>query len=190
MDTDDTVRISIRTSPDVSAETATYGGPMFRAKRDQDPARAGVAEDSTEEGPALRDAAVAAARAEADEHEALAARERLRDQPLPAMTPDERVATQLQPSEVVHDLRSSAILRPPGDDRALGYGGTLYLTSLRLIHLGQVTVNVQLRDIVETSLAGERLLITLRDGDGLAFDVDRPRTLRTEIAAAQREIRP
>jgi hypothetical protein len=81
------------------------------------------------------------------------------------------------------------MLKAPGDDRALGYGGTLYLTSRRLLHLGQVTVNVRLTDIVETSIAGERLLVTLADGEGLMLDVDR-RQLRAEIAAATRALRP
>jgi len=81
------------------------------------------------------------------------------------------------------------MLRAPGDDRALGYGGTLYLTSRRLVHIGQVTVNVQLRDIIETAVAGERLLVTLRDAEGLTLEVDRPRVLRTEIAAAMRAAR-
>jgi hypothetical protein len=58
------------------------------------------------------------------------------------------------------------------------------------VHIGQVTVNVQLADIAETSLAGERLLITLRGGDGLTLDVDKPRLLRIEIAAAMRALRP
>jgi hypothetical protein len=162
---------------------------MGGAERDQDPA-ASVVGHSTEEGPALRDAAAAAARAEADEREAVEARERLRNAPLPRLEPDERIRPHLRPGEMVWGLRQSAILRAPGDDRALGYGGTLYLTSHRLVHVGQVTMNVQLSDIVETALAGERLLITLRGGDGLSLDVDRPRTLRTEIAAALRTVRP
>jgi hypothetical protein len=162
---------------------------MRSTERDQGSGGTPV-DHTTEEGPALRDAATTAARAEADEREAVEARARLRDAPLPRIDPDERVAPHLQPGELVHDLRPSAILRAPGDDRALGYGGTLYLTSHRLVHVGQVTVNVQLSDIVETALAGERLLITLRDGDGLSLDIDRPRTLRTEIAAALRDVRP
>jgi hypothetical protein len=161
---------------------------MAGAERDQEPG-ATIAGHSTEEGPALRDAAAAAARADADERAAVAARERLREEPLPDLEPDEQIAPHLREGERLHGLRSSAILRAPGDDRALGYGGTLYLTSHRLIHIGQVTVNVELRDIVETELAGERLLITLRDGEGLALDVDRPRLLRTELAAAVRGLR-
>lgn len=162
---------------------------MRQPERDQDPEGGSTATGSTEEGPALRDAAEAVSRIEADEAAALEARDRLRAAPLPRIPADDRIGPQLAPDEVVHDLRRSAILRAPGDDRALGYGGTLYLTSRRLVHIGQVTVNVQLQDIVETALAGERLLITLRDAEGLTLEVDGPRVLRTEIAAAMRAAR-
>jgi hypothetical protein len=39
-------------------------------------------------------------------------------------------------------------------------------------------------------VAGERLLVTLRDAEGVVFELDRPRLLRTEIAAAMRALRP
>jgi hypothetical protein len=162
---------------------------MHATERDQPPSTANVVDGDTEEGPALRDAALAAARANDDEREALLARERLREGPVPTIEPDPVVSEHLRPGELVHGLRRSAILSAPGEDRALGYGGTLYLTSHRLIHVGQVTMNVRLRDILETSLSAERLLITLRDGEGLAFDLDRPRTFRTELAAALRGAR-
>jgi hypothetical protein len=148
-----------------------------------------IAEPSTEDGPALRDAARVAERAALDEAAAADARERYRTQPLPSLT-DDRVAAHLSEGEQVHSLRTSAILLGPGDATALGYGGTLYLTSQRLIHLGQVIVTVQLTDVAETSLAGERLLLTLRNGDGLRLDIDRPRLFRTELAAATRGRRP
>lgn len=160
---------------------------MHGDERDTDPTRRTAIE--SEEGPAVRDASQAALRIEADEAAALEARDRLRMAPLPVIPADERIGPHLADGEVVHDLRPHAILKAPGNDRALGYGGTLYLTSQRLVHIGQVTVNVQLRDIVETSLAGERLLVTLRDAEGVALDVDRPRHLRTEIAAAARALR-
>ncbi len=145
--------------------------------------------EPTEEGPALRDAVAAAHRAEQDEADAAQARDRFRVEPLAIIPPDDDLTTHLASGEGVHSERRSAILRGPGDDRALGYGGTLYLTSRRLIHLGQVMVTVQLTDIVETSLAGERLLLALRNGEGMAFDLDRPRLLRAEIAAATRALR-
>lgn len=156
-------------------------------ERGQDPTYRLV--ESTEEGPALRDATAAAERAARDEADADAARERLRAAPMLVIPADERLAPHLAPGEGVHSERRSAILSVPGGDRALGYGGTLFLTSRRLIHQGQVTVSVQLADIVETSLAGERLLLALRDGEGMAFDIDRPRLFRAEIAAAMRALR-
>lgn len=156
-------------------------------ERDQDPTRSAVG--VPEEGPALRDATLVAERAAQDEADADAARERLRDAPIPVIPVDERLAPHLSPGEGVHSERRSAILSVPGGDRALGYGGTLFLTSRRLIHQGQVMVTVQLTDIVETSLAGERLLLALRSGEGMAFDLDRPRLFRAEIAAAMRALR-
>jgi hypothetical protein len=145
-----------------------------------------VLEGSTEEGPALRDAASAAARAADDEAAAALARERLMTEPMTALEPDGSIGPHLEPDELVHALRQHAILRAPGGDDALGYGGTLYLTSRRLVHLGQMVVSVQLADIVETSMAGERLLIGLQAAEGISLDLDRPRELRAEIAAAMR----
>lgn len=161
---------------------------MQLSERDRDEPTSSV-EASTEEGPALSGAALVADRIANDEADATAARERFRDGPVPSIHPDDGIAPHLLPGEVVHNLRRHAILRAPGDDRALGYGGTLYLTSQRLIHLGQVKVIVQLSDIVETSLSGERLLLSLRDGEGLALELDRPRLLRAELAAATRCLR-
>ena len=160
---------------------------MQPEERDQDPTHSAV--EVPEEGPALRDATAAAQRAARDEADADAARDRLREGPMPLIPADERLAPHLSPGEGVHSERRSAILSVPGGDRALGYGGTLFLTSRRLIHQGQVMVTVQLTDIVETSLAGERLLLALRSGEGMAFDLDRPRLFRAEIAAAMRALR-
>ena len=161
---------------------------MQSSERDRDPSP-NVVEESTEDGPALHDAAVLAERAAADEEAASLAREEFMVSPVPVVEPDEAISSHLSPGEQVHGLRRHAILRAPGDDRALGYGGTLYLTSRRLVHLGQVIVTVQLTDIVESSLAGERLLLSLRGGEGLAIDLDRPRLLRAEMAAVTRALR-
>lgn len=160
---------------------------MQLSERDRDPTPNAV-DGSTEDGPALRDAATLAERAAVDEAAANAARERFRHGPVPAIEPDEAIAPHLLSDERPLGLRRHAILRAPGGDVALGYGGTLYLTSRRLLHLGQVNMTVQLTDIVETSLSGERLLLSLRGGEGFALDVDRPRLLRAQIAAATREL--
>jgi len=171
----------------LGTDASAYVSAMHLAERDQDPSD--EYDRSTEEGPALRDAAAAADRADADEAAATAAREHFRIAPIPALEPDEAIAPHLSDGELVYALRTRAILRAPGGDAALGYGGTLYLTSRRLVHLGQVVVSVKLTDIVETSLAGERLLLTLREGEGLSLDVDRPRLLRAEMAEAGRGVR-
>jgi hypothetical protein len=162
---------------------------MHLAERDRDPSASYPAEGSTEEGPALRDAAYTAAHAAADEEAAAAARDRFRVAPVPAIQPDDSIRPLLERDESVHALRSRAILSAPGGDGALGIGGTLYLTSRRLVHLGQVVVSVRLTDIEETSLAGERLLLTLRNGEGLSLDADGPRLLRAEMAAVGQGLR-
>lgn len=167
--------------------------PLYRRRvqspeRDQDPSPTTV-ETSTEEGPALRDAMTAAQRADADEAAANLARDSFLVMPVPHIQADANIATHLSAGELVHALRRHAILRAPGGDAALGYGGTLYLTSRRLVHLGQVVMGVRLTDIVESSLAGEQLLLTLRDGEGISLEVDRPRLLRAEMAALTRELR-
>ena len=156
--------------------------------RHRDPS-AVPADGSTEEGPALRDAVRAAERAADDEEAAAAARDRFRIGPIPAIDADDEIRNHLDADERVHALRRRAILNAPGDDGALGYGGTLYLTSRRLVHLGQVVMTVNVIDIEESSLAGERLLLTLRNGEGLTLDVDRPRLLRAEMAAVGQGLR-
>lgn len=108
---------------------------------------------------------------------------------MPEIEPDEAIRPQLAAGERVHALRRHAILKAPGGEGALGYGGTLYLTSRRLIHLGQVVVSVNVADIEESSLAGERLLLTLREGEGMSLEVDRPRLLRAVLAEIGRELR-
>jgi hypothetical protein len=144
---------------------------------------------STEEGPALRDARAAAHRAADDEALAAAARKSFTAGPMPTVDPDDTIRHHLDPGERVHALRTRAILCVPGGENVPSHGGTLYLTSRRLVHLGQVMKSVQLTDVVESSLAGERLLLTLAGGEGVSIEVDRPRLLRAEIAEAARGLR-
>ena len=162
---------------------------MHLAERDRDPSST-IDDRSTEEGPALRDARSTAERVAADEADAAEARTRLREAAPPPIEPDANIVGHLTAGESLHGLRTHAILSTPGAEHTLGYGGSLYLTSRRLVHLGQVMVSVQLSDIVETALAGERLLLSLRDGEGMALDLDRPRLFRAELAATMRATRP
>ena len=79
---------------------------------------------------------------------------------------------------------SSVISRHLRGDGIDDFAGTFYLTSQRLMLLGHTTLEVELDEIDELALAGERLLITLTDGTGLSIDASRPRLMRVQIAAA------
>ena len=63
--------------------------------------------------------------------------------------------------------------------------GNLYLTSSRLLHLGAETVVVDLDTIGEVMLQGDALSMTTRDGDTILLEVEEPRLLRVQIAAAR-----
>jgi predicted acyl esterase len=63
--------------------------------------------------------------------------------------------------------------------------GRLYLTTRRLTLAGRAPLDVELDEIGELALVGDRLLVTLRDGTGLSIDAWRPRLLRVQIAAAR-----
>ena len=179
------IRSVVRKVTDAERPRDRYGAPVTRA-RDRD---SRAADPSTEEGPALRDAVAATERAAADEREAEAIRERLRSSGPTEIEADGVIGQHLLPGERVHALRRSAILREPGAHDGLGYGGTLYLTSERVVHLGQVAMSIQLIHIVETSVAGERLLLSLHNGEGLSVDCARPRSFRAELADAVRRAR-
>ena len=72
-------------------------------------------------------------------------------------------------------------LRGDGTD---DFPGRLYLTTQRLMVVGGRRSMSSSSEIDELALAGERLLITLRDGTGLSIDASRPRLMRVQIAAA------
>jgi hypothetical protein len=64
-------------------------------------------------------------------------------------------------------------------------GGTLYVTSQRLIHLGSRLTSIRLADIREMAMADRRLLVTLADAGGVTVDADEPHQLRVLVAAAR-----
>ncbi|MFL5682817.1 MAG: hypothetical protein ACJ77O_06710, partial [Chloroflexota bacterium] len=99
--------------------------------------------------------------------------------------PDDAIAASIGADESIFVVRpSSAVSRHLRGDDTEDFAGRLYLTSQRLILLGHTNVEVDLAEIDELALAGERLLITLDDGTGLSIDTDQPRLLRVQIAAA------
>jgi hypothetical protein len=132
--------------------------------------------------PALRDAASIAARIAADEQEADTAREAYRRDGLPALQPDNRFATLLDPGEILHAFHGLAVLERGDGSMA---GGTLLVTSQRFLHAGAEIAAWPLTDLDEMAVALERLLLVkLRDGGDLAIEVDRPRLLRVQLSAA------
>ena len=102
---------------------------------------------------------------------------------------DERLAALLEQDEWLIAVRASAILdrrEPrPGEPPRPGLGGQLSLTSRRLILAGRHVLSFELAEVQEIVLSGERLLVVMRNGVGLALDVDQPRLLRVQIAAAR-----
>ena len=157
-------------------------------RRLRPPAAHDHAADTTD-AAALRDAAEILARAQADEAAADEARTRYRGQAMTSLDPDVRIAPLLAPGETVLAMRHSAMVdrRQPatGAGALAGLGGDLYLTSRRLVLVGRHTLSFDLDEIEEVMLAGERLLLVLRDGRGASLDVDRPRLLRVELAVAR-----
>ena len=153
--------------------------PTLEDQDDLEPAEA--------DSPALRDAAILLARTEADEAAAAAARAHYETEGLPTLGVEDDLAQELRGDEAVHARRSSAMLnRLDGAGTLPGYAGTLYLTSRRLIHIGQVTFAVPLTQIEEVSIVGERLLLTLSSGEGVSLDVAEPRLLRVMIGMARK----
>lgn len=136
--------------------------------------------------PALRDAEAILARTTADEREAERARARIRETGLPSMPVDDEIAPNLRPGEGLVEVRQAATVGRHGPSEAVEtFAGRLYVTTARLILLGRAALHVELSEIDELALAGERLLVTLRDGTGLAIDAGAPRLLRVQLAAAR-----
>jgi hypothetical protein len=136
-------------------------------------------------GPGIRDAEEILDRAREDERDAIEARTRYRQEGLPVLEVDGPVAERLRPGETVIDTRTSVVVsRHLRGDESDDHPGRLYLTTQRLMVVGGAPLDVELEEMDELALAGERLLVTLRDGTGLSIDASRPRLMRVQIAAA------
>ena len=69
-------------------------------------------------------------------------------------------------------------------------GGDLYLTSRRMVHVGESSREISLDAIEESAVSLERLLLLdLTDGSDTAIEVDQPRLLRVQLAAARANAR-
>jgi hypothetical protein len=138
---------------------------------------------------ALADATEILARAAADEAAAVEAHARFRREGAPTLPPDERIAPLLEPGEHVVAVRHAVLLDrrepSPGARFTPGVAGALYVTSRRLMLVGRLTLPFALDAIEDAVVTGERLLLVLRDGHGVALQVAQPRLLWVEIAAAR-----
>ena len=129
-------------------------------------------------------------RIEADETAAEEFRERHRREPTSPLEPDAAIAHHLRPHESLLAVHPHALITIEG-----GYGtgattgGRLYVTSERMVHLGSTVHTVDLRDLEELALSGERLLLMLTAGEGVVIEVPRPRLLRAQAAAAMVALR-
>lgn len=144
-------------------------------------------EDLQPESAALHDARAIAARIADDEVAADDARRRYQTDGLPVVDPDVGFAPLALPGEVLHAIRESVLLERTliAAPTPLPQAGTLYLSSERLLHVGAETTSAPLSEIDEMAVALERLLLVrLRDGIHLAIEVDGPRLLRVQVAAA------
>jgi hypothetical protein len=122
------------------------------------------------------------------------ARARFRRDGAPMLPPDEQIAPFLEPGEQLVALRHAALLDrrepSPGARLTPGVAGDLYVTSRRLVLVGRVRLSFELGEIEDAVVSGERLLLVLRDGRGVALQVAQPRLLWVEIAAARALARP
>ncbi len=159
-------------------------------RSDRPPGR-GVADTPGEErpAPALADADAILARADDDAAAADEARARVRREGLPDLAPDERIAPLLEPGERLVAHHHGALLErrapAPGARLTPGVAGELYLTTRRLVLVGRLTLWFELPAIEDAVVSGERLLLVLRGGQGIALQVAQPRRLGVELAAAR-----
>ena len=135
------------------------------------------------------DASAILERIAADETAARLARTRYRSQRMRTLEPDAHIASLLASDERVLAFRGTVLFDRrqwgPGEVGFTGVAGNLYLTTRRIVLMGRLTLSYALDDIEEAVVAGERLLLVMRDGIGVALDTPQPRLLRVEIAAAR-----
>jgi hypothetical protein len=155
-------------------------GRIRPASVDAVPPQAAPAVPETEASPQVADT---------DEAAASEARVRYREHGVEPIEPDERIQALLAPGEQVIAVRCAVALdrrQTSAESPAIdSIRGDLYMTSARLVHVGPTIITFELDDIEDAALAGHRVLLLLRDGRAIALEVDRPRLLRVQIAAAR-----
>lgn len=96
------------------------------------------------------------------------------------------IAPHLTAGETVLESRGPALVSHVAPDGSAGTGdaGQLYLTTSRLIHFGGPIASIPLSEVVEVTVSGERLLVTLNGPVGVIVDVDEADDFRGRIAGA------
>ena len=173
----------------VAADAATLPGATIASVTPSDTAPDAALDAALEAAAPVRDAQRIAERIARDETLADEARERYRSNGLPELEPSALLGL-LDPGERLHAVHRMAMLEvgwrgATGADPDLPHGGTLYVTSQRLVHRGTEDGVWSFDEIDEMAVALERLLLVrMRDGSDLAIEVDQPRLLRVQLAAA------
>jgi len=113
-------------------------------------------------------------------------RRHLRQGPLEAIPPDEVIGPRLAPAELVVAVRRHALVDwHPVGATARSITGDVYLTSERLVVTGSDIATWDIGLIHEADVTDRQLLLVLRDGTGVALEVDRPASFRLKIQAAR-----
>jgi hypothetical protein len=102
--------------------------------------------------------------------------------------PDDLIRPVMGPDEELVAVRRSALMQVSSSPElpvASPVVVDVYVTSRRLVLLGPETLAIDLATVDEAVVSRDRLLLVLCDGVGLALEVDWPRLLRVEIAAAR-----
>lgn len=115
------------------------------------------------------------------------ARRRLHEQGIVPIEPDEQIGVMLAPGEQLIAVRRSATLerRQVVRGESAGLAGDLYVTTRRLVHVGRITVAYPVEQVRDAIVAGERLLLVLGEGQGVAIDDCNPSLLRVQLGAAR-----
>lgn len=113
------------------------------------------------------------------------------------VAPDHQIKPLLAAGEPLLARRTEATLTKVADTRGRDRNiarGPLYLTDRRLVHLGATALaadetTIDLLDVMELALSGERLLITLAGPRGLMLDLESPIDFRAQMALAISSLR-
>jgi hypothetical protein len=120
-----------------------------------------------------------------DEAASDAARRWYRHHRIEPLAVDGPIRSLLGCEERVYVIRQASLVQPGRTAILGGTAGDLYVTSQRLLHVGEQTVGLDLDAIGEVVLAVDGLSVTTTDGGSVVLLVDEPRLLRVQIAAAR-----